>query len=339
MVTNSLLSYIVEKYKAQNKPLTAIFEITYNCNLSCIHCYASNQSLVNELTLAEIGNIAAEMKQIGIMDITLTGGEILARKDWYDVACIFKEMGFTITLFTNGTLINQEVINNFLQIKPIVIEVSQYGSSPFYYEKVAGLKGSFAKYIKGLELLHASGLNFVVKPIVLNQNFSDYQGMIAFTKNNGYQLRFSFCPYLLPNGNQQLDFRLSDDEMVEMFIQEEDENHISFSKCGIGQVGFVLGPTGDIRPCVAYPISAGNVMDQSLEFLWQESHVFQETREINLNDIAACKTCSSKEYCQPCLALNLLETGNILEPKENCRIAKTRMSALGVKNYTETTIK
>ncbi len=330
--SKSLLSYIVEKYKLQNKPIAAVFEVTYKCNLSCIHCYVSNQQQVNELSLYEIKDIAYEMKRLGIMDITLTGGEFFVRKDWYDIACIFKNMGFSLSIFTNGTLINRDTINKLLQIKPLAIEVSQYGSSSLHYEKVSRLTGSFGNFVAGLELLKESGLNFVLKPIVLSQNYIDYADMNFYATKNGYRLRFSFCPYLLPNGNQQLHFRLTNAEMIELFKQEAEQNVTGFSKCGIGQIGFVIGPTGDVRPCVAYPVSAGNVREQSLEVLWQDSPVFREVREITLDNITACKTCLAKEYCQPCLALNVLETGNIQEPKENCRITETRMSALGVNN-------
>lgn len=329
----SLLSYVMEKYKTLNKPIVAVFEVTYTCNLRCTHCYIASHQRANELTLAEIETVAQAMKGFGIMDITLTGGELFTRNDWYDIVLTFKNMGFLISLFTNATLINREIIDKLLQINPSIIEVSQYGSSPSYYELVSGIKGSFSNFTKGLELLKESGLNFVLKPIVIKQNFSDYEAMISYATANGYRLRFSFCPNLLPNGSGQLDFRLSDEEMVYLFKRDPDLGvNNGHSKCGIGQNGFVVSPTGDIRPCVAYPTSVGNVKEQSLEVVWQGSLVFQELREMSLDESVDCRACSVKEYCQPCLALNLLETGDVIYPKENCRIAKNRKAALVTKS-------
>ncbi len=324
-----LYTYVLEKYKQCNKPLTAVFEATYGCNLNCIHCYNPSRSQKYYLSLDEIAFVADQMRQMGIMDITLTGGELFHRSDWFEVAMIFRRIGFTIAIFTNAVMIDKEVIDKLLCIEPLIIEVSLYGSSSVYYEQITRVKGSFARFANGLDLLSTSGLNFVLKPIVLKQNYDDYDAMLAFAENNGYRLRFEFSPCLLPNGRNQLDFRLSDAEMVELFGRASEQRaDVGFAKCGIGQSGLVLGPTGDIRPCVAYPTAAGNIREQTLEEIWQESPLFNEVREISIDDMETCRTCKLKQYCEPCLALNLLETGNLFSPRENCRIAANRKLAL-----------
>lgn len=325
----SAFAYVMEMYKLHNKPLTAVFEVTYGCNLRCIHCYNPNHSAARDLTLEEIADAAGQMRQMGIMDITLTGGELFYRPDWYDVAMIFRTIGFTVSIFTNAALIDSEVIDKLLCIEPLAIEVSLYGSSPASYERITGVKGSFSRFVNGLQLLKASGLNFVLKPVVLKQNFADYEAMLAFAENNGYRLRFSFSPCLLPNGHQRMDFRLSDAEMVELFKRASGQKaDVGFAKCGIGQSGLVLGPDGAIRPCVAYPTAAGNIREQPLEAIWQNSPLFEEVRAISVDEIEACRACKLKRHCEPCLALNVLETGDLLSPRENCRIAANRKYAL-----------
>ena len=124
---------------------------------------------------------------------------------------------------------------------PLLIEVSLYGSSPEYYERITRVKGSFARFVNGLELLKKSGLNFVLKPVVLRQNFQDYEAMLAFADSKGYRLRFRFSPCLLPSGRHRNDFRLSDGEMVELFRHAPEQAEAVFAKCGIGQGGLVVG--------------------------------------------------------------------------------------------------
>ncbi len=325
----SVYAYIVEQYKLHNKPMAAVFEVTYGCNLNCIHCYNPSRNQVQNLNLDEIADAAEQMRQMGIMDITLTGGELLTRPDWYEVAMIFRNIGFTITIFTNAVMIDREVIDKFRSIDPLVIEISLYGSSPAYYEQITRVKGSFAKFADGLELLQGSGLNFILKPIVLKRNFQDYDAMLEFAETHGYRLRFSFSPCLLPSGRQELDFRLSDGEMVDLFRRASDQKaDVGFAKCGIGQTGLVLGPTGDVRPCVPYPAAAGNIREQSLAEIWEKSPIFKEVRAVQVDQIEACRACELKRHCEPCLALNLLETGDLFTPKENCRIAANRKYAL-----------
>lgn len=325
----SLYAYVVKKYRQHKKPLTAIFEVTYACNLNCIHCYNPTRSRAHDLSLAEIADAAEQMRRLGIMDITLTGGELFYRRDWYEAAMIFRQIGFSITIFTNAVLINDEVIEKLLRIDPVLIEVSLYGSSPDYYELITRVKGSHAKFASGLELLRKSGLHFVLKPIVLRQNYTDHEAMLAFAERNGYRLRFNFSPCLLPSGRHRDDFRLSNTEMVELFKRAPEQAEAGFAKCGIGQDGLVLGPTGDIRPCVAYPTAAGNIREQALEVIWQESPLFRELRAISVGQFESCRLCRLKEYCEPCLALNLLENGNLFLPTENCRIAANRKRAKG----------
>ncbi|MGB4265903.1 MAG: radical SAM protein [Limnochordia bacterium] len=324
-----LYAYVLEKYRQRNIPLTAVFELTYGCNLNCIHCYNPTRSQTRDLSLEEIADAAEQMRRMGIMDITLTGGELFYRRDWYEAAEIFSRIGFTITVFTNAVLIDDKVIARLTQIDPLLIEVSLYGSSPEYYERITRVKGSFARFVNGLELLKKSGLNFVLKPVVLRQNFQDYEAMLAFADSKGYRLRFRFSPCLLPSGRHRNDFRLSDGEMVELFRHAPEQAEAVFAKCGIGQGGLVVGPTGDIRPCVAYPTAAGNIREQTLEVIWQESPLFKELRDISMDELENCRLCNLKQYCEPCLALNLLETGDLLKPSENCRIAANRKLAKG----------
>ena len=328
--SKSLYAYIVEYYKQRNKPLAVLFEVTYGCNLNCIHCYNPNRNQSDDLTLDEIAVAAKQMREMGVLDITLTGGELFWRKDWYDIVMIFRRIGFSITIFTNAVMINDEVIEKLINIEPLMIEVSLYGSTQTYYEQVTRVKGSFNRFVNGLALLKNSGLNFVLKPVVLKQNYADWESMLDFAYTNGYRLRFSYSPCLLPSGQKQHDFKLEDDQMVELFRRTSDQTTVvKFIKCGIGQLGFILGPTGDVRPCVPYPAAAGNIRELELKKIWEDSPVFKEVRALSVDEFETCKPCELKQYCEPCLALNLLETGNFRAAKENCRIAANRKLALG----------
>ena len=90
-------------------PLTALVELTYKCNLDCICCY----NVRNEkplLTLQEYDVLFSDLRKEGTFILTLSGGEPLMRKDFFDILDLVRKHGFGFRIFTNGTLLNEEKI-------------------------------------------------------------------------------------------------------------------------------------------------------------------------------------------------------------------------------------
>src|SRR5207249_3463494 len=81
------------------------------CNLRCIMCYTdcfnSPEMIQQELSFPEIVRIMDEIHEAGCLDLTLTGGEPLARRDFLDIYTYAKQKGFLVTVFTNGTLVTE----------------------------------------------------------------------------------------------------------------------------------------------------------------------------------------------------------------------------------------
>ncbi len=94
--------------KQKNIPLYCYFELTYRCNLSCKHCYAP-KIYGEELSLNEIDSILDQLLKIGTLQLLLTGGEILIREDFFDIAFLARSKGFILGLMTNGTLITKDI--------------------------------------------------------------------------------------------------------------------------------------------------------------------------------------------------------------------------------------
>src|SRR2546422_812159 len=108
MIEHKELAALPERF-----PLACQWEITCRCNLRCVMCYTdcfNRPDLIrNELSTSEILRIMDELAAAGCLDLVLTGGEPLARPDFFDIYERAKENGFLTTLFTNGTLITETV--------------------------------------------------------------------------------------------------------------------------------------------------------------------------------------------------------------------------------------
>src|SRR5579859_2454311 len=139
-------------------PMDVSIEITRRCPLTCLHCYnnlpmgdlgAKN----HELTTAEHKQLLDELHAAGTLWILYTGGEIFARKDFLEIYTYAKQKGFLITLFTNGTLIDEKVADYLAQYRPLGIEITLYGATKETYERLTGITGSYERCMRGIRLL------------------------------------------------------------------------------------------------------------------------------------------------------------------------------------------
>src|SRR6058998_2074459 len=94
-----------------NTIVNAQIELTYGCNLHCVHCYTDCYNrpdlIKRELSYAEVTRILDQLAAEGCLWVCFTGGEIFMRKDFLDIYAYAKQKGFLITLFTNGTLFTE----------------------------------------------------------------------------------------------------------------------------------------------------------------------------------------------------------------------------------------
>jgi len=153
--TETSLSSGVEFVRAFNQksaklriPLSGSLELTRHCNLSCIHCYATDSSgdilpgdsRQREMETTKILSVIDEICEAGCLYLLITGGEPLLRKDFPEIYRYAKRKGLVITVFSNGILIKEEIIELFKVLPPHVVEISLYGATAETYEKSPGFR-------------------------------------------------------------------------------------------------------------------------------------------------------------------------------------------------------
>ena len=146
-------------------PLFGQWELTYRCNLHCIHCYTDvynhPQYFPRELQTEEILRILGELQKEGCLWLCLTGGEIFMRKDFFRIYKFAKEKGFLLTLFTNGTFITEEVADVLKEDSPYSVEISFHATAGETFDQVTQGKGSFKKVLRAIELLLQRNIHLV----------------------------------------------------------------------------------------------------------------------------------------------------------------------------------
>ena len=134
-----------QKLANQRYPIFGSVELTFRCNLRCVHCYVTGAAqdcpAQNELTVTELDNLFAQMAEEGCFWLLLTGGEPLLRQDFSEIYISAKRKGMLINLFTNGTLITRTWRISWRIGSPSLIEITIYGRTQATYERITGVPG------------------------------------------------------------------------------------------------------------------------------------------------------------------------------------------------------
>lgn len=136
-----------------------IWNLIRRCNLTCKHCYSisADTDFPNELSTVQIFEVMEDLKQFGVPVLILSGGEPLLHPDIFDIARRSKDMGFYTALSTNGTLIDENNIEQIAAMGFDYLGISIDGIAETH-DKFRRKEGAFEASIKGLRLCHDRGI-------------------------------------------------------------------------------------------------------------------------------------------------------------------------------------
>src|SRR5207302_5981554 len=136
-----------------------------------------------ELTKEEHFRVLDELVEMGCFWILYTGGEIFARKDFLEIYTYAKQKGFLITLFTNGTIINEQIADYLKEWPPFAIEITLYGRTRETYEAQTAVPGSYDRCLRGIRLLKERGLPLKLKTVATSINKHEVMAMRRFAED------------------------------------------------------------------------------------------------------------------------------------------------------------
>ena len=92
-MNTNLIGEMTQKALQLGVPISAQLDLTYRCNEKCVHCYLDHEDH-GEMTTAEIKDVLDQMAAAGVFFLTLSGGEILMRKDFFEILHVCREENF-----------------------------------------------------------------------------------------------------------------------------------------------------------------------------------------------------------------------------------------------------
>ncbi len=318
-------------------PLEVVLELTHHCNFRCRHCYIPDFQAPDRLSTGRVMKLLDELVEMGTLYLTLTGGEFLLRKDWFEIASRARKLGFALAVLTNGALIDEETADRLAEVQAWV-EISYYADDRETFEKITGKPGSFDATRRGIERIRKRGLQLELNIPVMTLNSRSYRGAVAFAESIG-AIGSSFAKILSKKDGDPspIALRLPDELLPVIFaettdlgcsIDEERREPDSGPLCAAGVRYANITSSGDVLACNIMPVVAGNILESSFREVWENSAWFKKLRSITRADLDVCSTCEKFSYCGRCPAQALVEDGDILGPsKDACAQAEAREEA------------
>lgn len=338
-------TYIHAKGAALGIPVAGNFELTGRCNFGCKMCYVHNSDGTDELTAEqwiEIGRKAAER---GMVFLLLTGGEPFLRKDFKEIYSELKKLGLLISINTNGSLIDHEMLQFLTENPPFRMNISLYGCSNETYTRLCGIP-MYDVVSQNIYRLHEVGISIRLNASITPYNASDIKGLYQLAEQWNVPLKAT--TYMFPpvrvNGCKygEARHRFSAEEAAKYRLQcqeqyltperlAENYEEISFEdedcaggvehmRCRAGSSAFWITWDGRMLPCGMFPSEGFTIAEHGFEGAWQAVRAFSKT--ILLPE--KCGRCSHKTKCPACAAACLAETGRTdVIPDYICEMTNT----------------
>jgi radical SAM protein with 4Fe4S-binding SPASM domain len=311
----------------------------------------------DELSTEEAKRLLDEIADWGIKLLIFDGGEPLCREDIFYLAKYASEKGLRTVIGSNGTLINMDVTKQLKYSGVMAVQISIDGAKAQTHDWFRGEDGSFYKAMEGAKACKATGLPFQFGMTIRRGTLDEIPDMLKLAMDSGATAAEFFDLVQVPRVKKEIpDEVLSPEErkkvmewlaeaqrdcpiiirvpgcpMYTLILQEKDIQPEHFPAnllkripyygrgcaAGIPNGYLTILPNGYVIPCMLLQIKIGNVREESITQIWDNSQVLSKLRNRNLLK-GECNQCIYRDICAGCRGRAYEETGDILATDPGC---------------------
>src|SRR5436190_992125 len=278
-MTAHLMDRVRERAIAQGVPLAVHFDLTYRCNERCVHCYLDHDDH-GEMTTAEVKDVLVQLAAAGTLFLTFSGGELLLRRDFFELLSDARRLAFDVKIKTNAILIKEEDAKRIRDLAVRQVQISVYSHRPEVHDAITKVPGSLERTLAAIRFLVELGLKVTIANVLMQQNASDYNGVRLLASQLGAE--YTVDPTITPKmdgdraplalGMPQVqllrlfkDKSLVGDDFCSPPPSAPSDEFLDEAPCSAGHMACYITPYGDIYPCVQFPLPSGNLRRQRFE--------------------------------------------------------------------------
>lgn len=345
---NSMEEFLCIKASEARVPISATFELTPICNLSCDMCYIRlNQSEVSKCgrirSATEWLEIAKELKELGCMFLLLTGGEPLLYPEFPFLYEELRKLGFILTINSNGTLLQEEMVKVLAKNKPRRMNITLYGASNETYERVCHTTKGLDRVVEGIHLLKQNGIAVKLNGTITPNNIGEEEALLAIAQK--LEVPISVDTYMFPfvraNGKPyceaaRLPARQAAEVQLKIMKQqcsakeweqyveegksrlqrarledakEKEQSTASGLRCRAGRSSLWITWNWEMLPCFALEHAPVTVTTGNVREAWEQVVKLCE----QIPSAEKCEACDRRTICEQCPGRRLAETSSIQE--------------------------
>lgn len=351
--------YFYRKAAKSLTPISGTFELTPRCNMNCRMCYirmseSEMRQRGRELTAGEWIDMGRACADQGMLFLLLTGGEPFLRKDFREIYTELKKLGLMISINTNATLIDEEIVRWLSEDAPMKVNVTLYGGGNDTYKRLCGHPTGFDAATRAVDLMKEAGIFVNINSSFTRYNVEDMEAIVAFGKSRGLQVNaatYMFPPVrsaregivdeavrfspaesglsrarfdLLNLEPEELELRLralhSGCDLTELSDEDCERTPDEKMGCMAGRASFWITWDGRMTPCGMMNHPVARPFEDGFARSWRTITV--ETDKILLP--AACGNCSMRKSCMICGALSIAESGGCSHEKPEYLCGQTK---------------
>jgi len=218
-------------------PFEIVWNFTYKCNLKCKHCYENagdkGRAELSTGEAEQVLDILSRIAGIGLPALSFSGGEPLARRDFFELAAYAKKHIGYVSIASNGTLITKDNAKRIKDVKVDYVEISIDGATPQVHDEFRCVQGAFERAMEGVKNCTEEGIDTCIATVLHRDNVAELDKLIELTKK--LDVRFMHFNYI-PTGRAKtyVELDLTPDErlhvletlgkeIIGLYLQEKEE--------------------------------------------------------------------------------------------------------------------
>lgn len=336
MEHNFTITSLDEFAKNKNIPLHATIELLTRCNCRCIHCYIPEHN-DDGLHINQIKSILNDLRKLGTIDVTFTGGEIFLRKDIYEIIEHARTLNFRVYLLSNASVLNESIIKTLSKLYIAEFSTSIFSLKASIHDHITRVHGSLKKTVDNIFLMKKYNISIEIKTPILKENISEYKELIEFCKENNFKSQLTTAISSKNNGDISPTLLRVDSEiypqiikdidlMVNAYVHKNTKVHFNPNDylCKAIVNSIYIDCKGNVFPCNSFLYNIGSINENSIGDIWHYSIKLKKIRDIKKRDLKECSNCYLREYCNRCPGLALSEDKTIY----GCSFVDRRMATV-----------
>jgi len=315
-------------------PLTAAIELTSRCDLRCPHCYVARSRLGEELSTYELLALLDQMADMGVLVLTLTGGEPTIRVDFFEILRAAVERRFVVVLKTNAAGLDGERVRALADAGLHELNASLYHTCAERHDEFVGREGAWRSTVAAMRAFNSAGRSVRASIMAMDWNLDDIPALERMCVDEGWRYTVDFrIEPRNDGGREPTRYRAAATLLVEAirrsaFLMRRLETPAvsaptkDSAMCG-ARTGLVVEPDGTVIPCVSLTgFRLGNIREKRLERIWLESEGRRNELAVRYGDHPKCASCELLSDCRRCPATGFIEHGNFTTPSAlDCELA------------------